>query len=59
MIEDMGDAQECVEELFWLVERAIGREEARRLLREEFDRMKRGERPNDKHLDYVEEKMGE
>lgn len=58
MIENLGDAHECVEELFWLVERAVGRAEAQRLLREEFYPMQRGERPKDEHLTYVKEQMG-
>lgn len=47
MIENMGDAHECVEELWWLVERAIGEQEAKRLLQDEFYPMERGERPHD------------
>lgn len=43
MIENMRDAWQCVEELWWLVERAIGEDEAKRLLRSEFYPMKRGE----------------
>jgi len=57
MIENMGDAHECVEELFWLVERAIGRKEATRLLEAEFHPMERKEKEPDSHLKYVRAKM--
>ena len=57
MIEHMGDAFECVEELFWLVERGIGREKAIALLDAEFYPMKRLERAVDRHLMFVESQM--
>jgi hypothetical protein len=57
MIENMGDAYESTEELLWLVERAIGKKEAARLLDTEFYPMKRGEKPQDAAMKYVEEKM--
>ena len=58
LIENMGDAYECVEELFWLVERAIGREEAIRLLESEFYPMARREMPKDEAMRFVEQQMG-
>lgn len=57
MIENMVDAYECVEELLWLVERAIGREEATRLLENEFYPMCRGELPGDESHRYVTQRM--
>jgi hypothetical protein len=57
LIENMGDASECVEELFWLVERVVGRAEAARLLKAEFHPMQRGEMPPDRALKYVRSKM--
>lgn len=57
MIENMGDAYECTEELFWLVERAIGRAEADRLLEKEFYPMKRGEVTRDAAIKRVESLM--
>lgn len=57
MIENMGDAHECVEELLWLVERGIGREAAKKLLDAEFYAMKRREIPKDEHLKYAEDRM--
>lgn len=50
LIENMGDAHECVEELLWLVHRAIGDHGARQLLDAEFYPMKRGERSKDDAL---------
>ena len=57
LIENMGDAFECVEELFWLVEKCIGREAAERHLREEFYPMRRGEIAKDDALLLVERQM--
>lgn len=57
MIENMGDANECVEELYWLVEKAIGRKEANRILDEEYYPMIRSEKPWDEHLRYVKKQM--
>lgn len=57
MIENMGDAHEATEELFWLVQRAIGTKEAKRLLDSEFYPMKRGKKSDDKAMRYVNNKM--
>lgn len=57
LIENMGDAHECVEELWWLVERAIGQKEARRLLDAEYYPMCRAETPQDKHFKKVRKGM--
>jgi hypothetical protein len=54
MIENMHDAGECIEELHWLVERAIGAKEANRLLDKEYYPMERGEKPKDEHLKKVQ-----
>ena len=54
MIENMGDAIECIEELHWLVERAIGRERACQLLDQEFYPMVRGELKMDKFLKKIQ-----
>lgn len=59
MIENMGDAAECTHELWWLVERAIGRVEAERLLREEYYPMLRGEKEPDAAFDLVQSGMGD
>lgn len=59
MIENMGDAYESTEELFWLVQRVIGTDEAKRLLDAEFYPMKRGDRPYDEAMRFVERKMGQ
>lgn len=56
-IENMGDAYEAVEELMWLVERGMGREEAQRLLDDEFYPMERGEVDPDPHLIEVRRLM--
>jgi hypothetical protein len=56
MIENMGDAWECVEELFWLVESQIGRDNAEIAL-ERFLAMKRGEVPKDVHMKFVDQQM--
>ncbi len=53
LIENMRDAHECVEELWWLVERAIGKDEALRLLSVEFYPMMRGEINPDASLKKV------
>lgn len=57
LVENMGDAYETVEQLFWLVERGIGRETAEALLHDEFYPMERGERQPDVHLEFVRSKM--
>lgn len=54
MIENMGDAHECVEELWWLVERALGERKAKQLLLSDFYPMKRGEIPKDAAMKKVE-----
>lgn len=56
LIENMGDAYECVEELFWLVEAVIGRERAINEL-ERFYAMSRGEIKPDAAFLYVKKKM--
>jgi|LauGreDrversion4_2_1035121.scaffolds.fasta_scaffold00054_35 hypothetical protein len=56
-IENMGDAYESTEELLWLVQRAIGTKEAKRLLDAEFYPMKRGEMKPDAAMLFVETKM--
>jgi hypothetical protein len=58
MVENMGDAHECVEELFWLIESGLGRKKAKRLLEREFYPMLRGEIKIDKHLEFVQKQMG-
>lgn len=57
LIENMGDAYESTEELLWLVQRAIGTKEAKRLLDAEFYPMQRGEMKRDDAMRYVEKKM--
>ncbi len=57
MIENMGDAYECVHEMLWLIQRSIGTEESRRLLSDEYYRMCRGERPVDQAFRNVDEFM--
>ena len=57
MIENMGDAHECVEELWWLVEKVIGEKAARTRLDLEFYPMKRGEIPKNAELKKVERGM--
>lgn len=57
MIENMGDAHGCVEQLWWLVERVIGEEEAIRLLHSEYYPMCRGEMIPDAALNKVNDGM--
>ena len=57
MIENMGDACECVEELFWLVEKYIGRDAAMQHLDSVFYPMRRGEIPPDDAMEFVERQM--
>lgn len=59
LVENMGDAYETVEEMAWLIARAIGHAEAIRLLTTEFYPMKRGEIPKDVALRIVERRMGD
>ena len=59
MIENMGDAYECVEQLWWLVERAIGQQRAEKLLDDEFYPMVRGEKQPDAALLKVQAGMEE
>lgn len=59
LVENMGDAAEAVEQLFWLVERGIGKAEARRLLKEEFYPMCRGEIPETRLFRRVRRLMEE
>lgn len=58
LIENMRDAYECVEELFWLVESIIGRERAINEL-SRFYAMSRGEIEPDAAFMYVKKKMEE
>jgi hypothetical protein len=57
LIENMGDACECVEQLLWLVLRAVGQAEAERLLDSEFYPMKRREQAPDAALIETERRM--
>ena len=57
MMENMGDAHECVEQLLWLVERGIGRKTATELIETEWYPMVRGERKEDAAFKYVEKQM--
>lgn len=42
LIENMGDAEEAVEEMLWLILRTMPAHEAKRLLREEYYPMSAG-----------------
>ncbi len=53
LIENMGDAQEAVEELIWLVQSQIGTNKAEELLNSKFYPMSRGEIPEDKTFKKV------
>lgn len=57
MIENMGDAHECVEELLWLVVKYIGEEQAKRHLETLWYPMIRGEIPADAVREFVLETM--
>ena len=57
LIENMGDAHECVEELLWLVIKYIGEDAARQHLHAVFYPMKRGEIAKDSVLEFVEQRM--
>lgn len=57
LVENMGDAYETVEEMAWLIERAIGHKAATQLLDREFYPMKRGEIRKDFALEKVERRM--
>lgn len=57
MIENMHDARMCVEQLWWLVERAIGEPAARKLLDDEFYPMEREEIPRDAAMEKVKSGM--
>lgn len=59
LIENMGDANECVEELLWLILRAIGHERALELLKTEYFPMKRGEQLPDAALNEVNTRMSQ
>lgn len=48
LIENMGDANEAVEELMWLVQREIGTKKAKMLLNRCYYPMCRGEMAKDK-----------
>lgn len=56
MIENMGDAYECVEELLWLIESKIGRDSALIAL-EDFYAIKRGDVAKDEAMIEVESSM--
>ncbi|MDD2753909.1 MAG: hypothetical protein PHS80_00140 [Methanothrix sp.] len=53
LIENMGDAQEAVEELMWLVQSQIGTKKAKDLLKSRFYPMQRGEIKKDKSFEKV------
>ncbi len=53
LIENMGDAQEAVEELIWLVQSQIGTNKAKYLLKSRFYPMQRGEIKKDKSFKKV------
>ena len=57
MIENMGDANECVRELFWLVESKIGCDKAKKFLEEEYYPMLRGDMDKDESFIKVECRM--
>jgi hypothetical protein len=55
LIENLGDASEALHEMLWLIERGIGRKEAKRLLASEYYPMARGEQPKDEHFKLADE----
>jgi len=55
LIENLKDAGEAIEQLTWLVERAIGYDRAKELLTREFYPMRRGELPEDDAYKRVQE----
>ena len=57
LIENMHDAGEAIEELFWLVESEIGRVRAKQLLNKQYYPMLRGERQFDTAMKYVRKRM--
>jgi hypothetical protein len=57
LIENMGDAHECVEELLWLVVKYIGPEIAEQHLEHLFYPMIRGELPQDAAIEFVKDRM--
>lgn len=59
LIENMGDAYGAVEQLMWLVERSIGRAQAKQLIKDEFYPMVRGERAIDPYYMFVRRVMAE
>lgn len=58
LIENMGDANEVVEELMWLVLSEIGEDRAKALLHERFYPMLEGEIAQDDALTRVHTIMG-
>jgi len=58
LIENMGDAQEAVEELLWLVQSEIGEKRALVLLESKFYPMARGEMKPDRAMKQVIKLMG-
>lgn len=59
LVENMGDAEETVEELLWLVLRTVGADQAKTLLDKEFYPMKRKERIKDQALFETESRMSQ
>lgn len=59
LIENMGDAYECTEELLWLILRTMSVKKAHKLLNEEYYPMCRGEKPQDKALTRTRRVMEE
>lgn len=59
MIENMGDAHECVEELLWLVVKYIGEDRAKQHLETSWYPMVRGELAPDAVMEFVKQKMDE
>lgn len=59
LIEHMGDAHEAVEEMLWVIERAIGRDAAQRLLDTEYYPMIRGDVTKSVALLEVQRRMNQ
>lgn len=57
LVENMGDAYETVEEMAWLIARAVKHKKAVHLLESEYYPMKRGELPKDAALIEIERRM--
>jgi hypothetical protein len=54
LIENLHDAGEALHQMLWLVERGIGRANAKQLLEDEYYPMCRGERPLDPHFTFAD-----